>query len=126
TRLGTFIAWHDGDADADGRVRGHRSLETFVARCSPEEPPRPEREGTIVILTSGTTGLPKGAPRPQPKSLAAPGAILTRIPFHENGAVYVGPPLFHAWGLFMAILTVATGSTLVIDRRFDPAEALDA
>jgi len=125
SRLGTFVAWHDAEPDADGLVHGKRTLGSLVAASPVTDPKAPKKEGTIVILTSGTTGLPKGAPRAQPKTLAAPGAILTRIPFHENGSVFVAPPLFHAWGLFMGIMTVATGSTLVLTRRFDPAEVLD-
>lgn len=125
TRLGTLVAWTDTEPDADGRVGGHRTLDSLTADAPTDEPAAPTREGSIVILTSGTTGLPKGAPRAQPKSLTSPGAILTRIPFHENGSVYIASPLFHAWGLFMGIMTIATGSTLVVTRRFEPAAALD-
>ncbi|MBX3314295.1 MAG: AMP-binding protein [Actinobacteria bacterium] len=121
---GTVVAWTDSEP-ADGRVGGHDTLESIVAAGDPGERPAPERHGAVVILTSGTTGLPKGAPRAQPRSLAGPGAVVSKIPFREGGRVYVAPPIFHAWGLLTAMLAVSAGSTLVVSRRFDPASVLD-
>lgn len=121
---GTVVAWTDSDP-VDGRVAGHETLESLIASGDPGERPAPERHGAIVILTSGTTGIPKGAPRPQPKSLAGPGAVLSKIPFHDGGRVFVGPPIFHAWGLLTSLLAISTGSTVIVTRRFDAATALD-
>lgn len=122
---GTFVAWSDRAADADGRVDGHETLEHVIAGGDRAPRTPPEREGIIVILTSGTTGLPKGAPRAQPKSLVGPGAVVSKIPFRGGGRVFVAPPMFHAWGLLTSLLAVSTGSTLVMSRRFDPARVLD-
>ncbi|MEW2357271.1 AMP-binding protein [Spirillospora sp. NPDC029432] len=112
---GAFTAWTDGGAsDVDGLARG-RGL----------TPPAPPRRSTLVILSSGTSGRPKGAARSSApgEPLALPGGILTRIPFRRNEAVLVAPPLFHGWGLTAATLTLALGSTLVLHRRFDAARA---
>ncbi|MEO6987941.1 MAG: AMP-binding protein, partial [Aquihabitans sp.] len=113
--FGTVVAWSDEAVRADGR----ELLETMIQTGDPGPRPAPARPGAIVILTSGTTGLPKGAPRSQPKSLAAPGAIASKIPFRSRGTVLIGPPMYHAWGLTMSILAVSTGSTLLLSRRFD-------
>ncbi|MCB0976042.1 MAG: AMP-binding protein [Acidimicrobiales bacterium] len=121
---GTFVAWTDTDP-VDDRVGGRETLESLIASGDRGERPAPARHGAVVILTSGTTGLPKGAPRSQPKSLAGPGAVVSKIPFHDGGRVYVGPPLFHAWGLLTAMLAISTGSTLILTRRFDATRALD-
>lgn len=121
--LGTFVSWTDEPAP-DGTVGGHPTTESLIASGSRELPKAPAKEGSIVILTSGTTGLPKGAPRAQPRSLAAAGAVLSKIPFGADGRVYVAPPMFHAWGLLTSLLTISTGSTLVMRRRFDPERAL--
>ncbi|MFC5754272.1 AMP-binding protein [Actinomadura rugatobispora] len=108
---GTYTAWSDdGGSDLDGLSAG-RAL----------TPPAPPRASTLVILSSGTSGRPKGAARSSAPSepLALPGGILTRIPFRRKEAVFVAPPLFHGWGLTSATLALALGSTLVLHRRFD-------
>lgn len=124
--LGTWVAWsQDGVGDGGARVDGLPTTDAVIAASSSQVPKAPAKEGAIVILTSGTTGLPKGAARAQPKSLAAAGAVLSRIPFRGGGRVFVAPPMFHAWGLLTSLLTVSTGSTIVMTRRFDAAAVLD-
>ncbi|HET8930232.1 MAG TPA: AMP-binding protein [Acidimicrobiales bacterium] len=121
---GTIVAWTDTES-LDGRVDGHDTLDAIIASADVADRPAPSRHGTIVILTSGTTGMPKGAPRSQPKALSGPGAVLSKIPFREAGRVLVAPPIFHSWGLLTALLAVSTGSTVIVTRRFDPTRALD-
>ncbi len=121
---GTYVAWTDTEAE-DGRVGGYETLAVVTASCSTADRPAPSRHGRIVILTSGTTGMPKGAPRAQPRSLSGPGAVLDKIPFREAGRVLVAPPVFHSWGLLTALLAVSTGSTVIVTRRFDPVRTLD-
>lgn len=116
---GRFIAWTDGAATDE-------TLESLIALGNTKGRPTPTHPGTMVMLTSGTTGTPKGAPRNQPRSLAMPGAVLSKIPFRGREAVYVAPPLFHGWGLLCGLLAIATGSTLVSARRFDAAQVLDS
>jgi fatty-acyl-CoA synthase len=118
---GRFVAWSDGDREADVP-----SLESLVATGNPEEPPPPSSPGNVVILTSGTTGTPKGASRGQPKSLSSVAAILSRIPFRARETMYLAPPAYHAWGLGTSTLGLAMGSTLVMRRRFDPEATLVA
>jgi acyl-CoA synthetase (AMP-forming)/AMP-acid ligase II len=89
--------------------------------------PRPRRSGRVVMLTSGTTGTPKGAGR-APSSAGAAGpfvTILTSVPVRTGERVLVGPPLFHAFGLAFGALGLSLGMTLVVRRRFDAADALD-
>ena len=117
--IGRFVAWTDDPFQARG---DGPTLESLIATGNPAEPPAPEGAGNIVILTSGTTGTPKGATRGQPKSLSSAAAILSKIPFRSKDVTYVAAPVFHAWGLGVSTITLATGSTLVMRRRFD-AEA---
>ena len=119
--LGRFVAWTD-DLRRDGR--DEPALESLISTGNPAEPPAPDGPGTLVILTSGTTGTPKGATRGQPKSLSAAAAILSKIPFRSRDVTYVAAPVFHAWGLGVSTITLATGSTLVVRRRFDPEATL--
>jgi len=104
---------------------GDRSFESLLAAADPTLPPRPERPGKIVLLTSGTTGTPKGAPRPEPRSLTIPGAILDRMPMRVREATVIGPPIYHGTGLVISLLSIALGSKLVLRRRFDAERFLD-
>ena len=86
---------------------------------------RSERSrGRVVILTSGTTGAPKGAARtPTFRALAGPlTTILSELPLRACDRLLVAPPLFHGFGLAYLALALFLGATLVVRRRFDPAE----
>ena len=86
--------------------------------------PRPT---SPVLLTSGTTGTPKGAQRGL-ANLDPAGAlgIFERIPY-RGGDVFVIPcPLFHAWGLSQMMVAASLGSTVVLVRHFEPAATLQA
>jgi acyl-CoA synthetase (AMP-forming)/AMP-acid ligase II len=80
--------------------------------------------GRLIVLTSGTTGTPKGAERPRPKSWAPAGAILSRIPLRAGEPMFVAPPLFHTWGFAALQLAMVLGAPAVLRRRFDPPEVL--
>lgn len=114
-----FIAWSDGAGD--GSVP---TLEDLIARhdSSPLDPPA--QPGRVVILTSGTTGAPKGAQRKQPDSLSPVAALLGSIPLRARGTTVIAAPLFHSWGMAHFLIGLSLGSTLVLRRRFDPAATL--
>ena len=117
--LGRFCAWHDdepGDAVA---------LDALIEAGDRSAPPGPDERPSVVMLTSGTTGTPKGAPREQPSSLAPLGALLSTVPFRAGEPAYIAAPMFHALGFATTLLAVGMGSAVVCRRRFDPAEALD-
>jgi fatty-acyl-CoA synthase len=105
--------------------RGADELAQLIASGRAETPPPPSRPGRIVLLTSGTTGTPKGAPRPDARSLTIPGAVLERMPMRAREVVIVAPPLFHGTGLLIALLSISLGSKLVLRRRFQAAQLLD-
>jgi fatty-acyl-CoA synthase len=97
----------------------------LIAGGDPTPLPAPSRPGRIVLLTSGTTGTPKGAPRPDARSLTIPAAVLERMPMGAEEVVVVAPPLFHGTGLLIALLTISLGSELVLRHRFDATQFLD-
>ncbi|MEV6771138.1 acyl-CoA synthetase [Nocardia sp. NPDC051030] len=117
-RRGSYRAWTDNPRED--------SLEFLIDIGSPNTPPAPGAEPKIILLTSGTTGTPKGAPRAEPKSLAALGALLSKVPFRVNGVTECCAPMFHTLGFACAILSLGMGSTIVIRRRFDPQAAIDS
>lgn len=82
--------------------------------------------GRIILLTSGTTGKPKGVPR-TPQLRSAVGVwvtILDRTGLRTGSRVSVAMPMFHGLGLGMLMLTVALGGTVLTHRHFDAEAAL--
>ena len=131
TREGVDVLFCDADlaaaaADLDIPVfiaditQAEDEVTGLVATGSPAAPPSPAKPGRIIILTSGTTGTPKGAPRTEPKGYTLPGALLDRMPMRAREATVIGPPLFHGTGLIMTLITFGLGSKVVLRRQFDP------
>ena len=116
-----LVAWPDGH---DGG--GATSIDRLIESGDPREPDPPERASRMTILTSGTTGTPKGASRSQPRSADPLVAILSRIPLRAGEPTLIAAPLFHAWGAAHMALGALLGSTLVLQRRFDPEATLAA
>ena len=73
-----------------------------------------------MILTSGTTGTPKGASRGNPQSMDPAVALLSRIPLKARQTTHIAAPLFHSWGFAHFTLGLLLGSTYVLRRKFDP------
>ena len=119
---GRWRAWVEDEAQHPERVDD--SLETLIERGDTGAPPRASRAPKIVILTSGTTGTPKGAPRDEPKSLGIIGGLLSKVPFHARQTTELAVPMFHALGFASMALGLALGSTLVVRRHFDPEATL--
>ena len=117
---GRWRSFTDSESEADAED----TLEALIASAPDTAPPKPDHWPKVVILTSGTTGTPKGAGRDVPWSLAPIGGLLSKVPFRATGVTELSVPMFHALGFSHAILGVALGSTLVLNRRFDPAETL--
>ncbi len=82
------------------------------------------RQGRTVILTSGTTGRPKGAGRVGSGGAGAIGGMLDRIPCRARDTTVIAAPLFHAWGLAHLGLALTLSATIVVRRRFDPERTL--
>ena len=78
------------------------------------------------MLTSGTTGPPKGARRPHPRSLSGLASVLDRIPLRPRETVLLSAPIFHTWGFGGLQLALAMRDTIVLQRRFDPGAARSA
>src|SRR4051812_407035 len=116
-----FIAWHDGDE----RPKDPR-LEDLIEAGDPEDVVPPAQKGRVVILTSGTTGSPKGAQRKQPESLDPAAALFSKIPLRAREHTMIAAPMFHSWGFVHFTLGMGLGSTIVLRRKFDPEDTLSA
>jgi acyl-CoA synthetase (AMP-forming)/AMP-acid ligase II len=107
---------------ADG---GAPTLDDLIARGDPSDLKPPGRRGRVILLTSGTTGAPKGAQRHQPKSLDPAAVLFDRIPLRARENTLIAAPLFHTWGLAHFTLGMAISSTLVLRLRFEPEDTLE-
>ncbi len=115
-----FVAWVDDDSPPDP------TLDELVESGDTEAPVPPAEPGRVVILTSGTTGTPKGAARKQPDGLSPAIALLSRIPLKAGERTMIAAPLFHSWGFAHFTLGLALHSTYVLQRKFDPEGTLSA
>lgn len=122
------------DDEFADRIRAAQRAEGSVVVVDPatvdvregESRPRVAAPGKIVLLTSGTTGKPKGVPR-TPQLRSAVGVwvtILDRTRLHTGSRISVAMPMFHGLGLGMLMLTVALGGTVLTQRHFDAEGAL--
>jgi len=116
-----FVAWTDGAAKHDDPV-----LELLIDGADPSDLSPPSEKGRVVILTSGTTGAPKGASRKQPDSLDPAAVLLSKIPLRTRGTVHIAAPMFHSWGFLHFTLGLGLGSTIVLRRKFTPEGCLSA
>jgi acyl-CoA synthetase (AMP-forming)/AMP-acid ligase II len=123
-----FVAWCV-PATTAAQERGgapETTLEQLIARGERSGLEPPESKGRVVILTSGTTGTPKGAARPQSDSVEPAAALFSKIPLKARETTVIAAPLFHSWGYAHFLLSLPLLSTLVLRRKFDPEETLKA
>ena len=120
--LRCFLGWQEEGSENPP----DRPIQELIASGDPSEPPAPDADPRFVILTSGTTGTPKGAQRSAPVSLAPVTAMLSRLGLRARETTMIAAPLFHSWGFAHLQMAQALGSTAVVRRRFDPEETLNA
>ncbi|MEU0268602.1 AMP-binding protein [Nocardioides sp. NPDC006303] len=115
TSAARLVAWVDSSDPGE-------TLESLVTGdARPVSPPK--RHGRIVILTSGTTGAPKSAPR-QEAGVDAAIALMSRMPMKDGWRCFIAAPLFHTWGIAHLLFAELLGTTMILRRRFDPEDAL--
>jgi acyl-CoA synthetase (AMP-forming)/AMP-acid ligase II/carbon monoxide dehydrogenase subunit G len=118
-----FIGWYDPEA-TEKEKRTDPTLDELIDEADPDEPVPPVETGRVVILTSGTTGTPKGASRKQPETIGPAVSLLSRIPLRAREKTFIVAPLFHSWGFAHFTLGLMLGSTYILKRKFDPENTL--
>ncbi|MDL4819051.1 AMP-binding protein [Actinomadura opuntiae] len=113
------LAWTDGGAG--------ESIDALVA-ATEAEPLNPDRTSNVIVMTSGTTGTPKGARHDLSVSSLLPAALshLMRVPVRSGAPIVIAPPLFHILGFAYTAVGLGMGMPLVLFRRFDPEDVLTA
>jgi acyl-CoA synthetase (AMP-forming)/AMP-acid ligase II len=114
-----IVAWCDGEVSEP-------TLESLIEGGDESDLKPPPEKPKFVILTSGTTGTPKGAQRSSPEGLMPIAALIDKIPFRSRMTMMIAAPLFHSWGFFHFVMSLPTASTMVLRRKFDPEETLKA
>jgi len=118
--LSRFVGWtEEGETD-------DTTLEELISSQSDDDLSPPQESSRFVILTSGTTGSPKGAQRAQPDTLSPLASLFSRIPLRAQERTVIAAPLFHSWGFAHFVLGLALNSTYVLRRKFDPEGTLQA
>ncbi len=115
-----IVAWTDEPSAHDDAL----TVEKMIAEHAGREPKRAAEKPRTILLTSGTTGTPKGAKLTggDPSALKA---ILDRTPWHAEEAIVVAAPMFHAWGFSQLIFAATMACTIVTRRKFDPEATLE-
>jgi acyl-CoA synthetase (AMP-forming)/AMP-acid ligase II len=114
------LSWADGGTGPsgpdtlDGLIEGERDDGAGAV---------PDHHSRIIILTSGTTGTPKGAPRNE-AGIDSAISLLSRMPLRFGWRVHIAAPLFHTWGFAHLMLSLLLGHTIVLRRKFDPEAVL--
>ena len=113
-----IVAWTDGQHDL--------TVEKLIADHAGQQPERSGRKGRMILLTSGTTGTPKGANQSGGNAgIGTLKAILDRTPWRAEETIVIVAPMFHAWGFSQLIFAASMACTVVTRRKFDPEATLD-
>ncbi|MFE6862253.1 acyl-CoA synthetase [Nocardia sp. NPDC057668] len=115
------LTWVDAEDKVDRRAV---TTDVLIATHDGGSVPAPENPGGIVILTSGTTGTPKGAPRDKVSPLQS-AQFLDRVPLPRENTFVMAAPIFHGTGLSQLTLGWGLGNAIVFQqRRFDARRTL--
>jgi len=118
--LRRFVAWEQKEGTDEV------TIEQLISGSPDDELDPPSEQGRYTILTSGTTGTPKGAQRSQPEGLSSLAALFSKIPRRYGETAMIAAPLFHSWGFLHFMLSLPTGATMVLRPKFDPEDTLQA
>ncbi|WP_242614082.1 AMP-binding protein [Actinomadura roseirufa] len=116
-----ILAWNTAKESA------HETIDDLAASTTPH-PLIPKSTSRVIVMTSGTTGTPKGARHDLSLGALLPVALthMMRVPVRSGAPIVIAPPLFHVLGFAYAIVGLGMGMPLVLSRRFDPSETLQA
>ncbi|OBH47622.1 acyl-CoA synthetase [Mycobacterium mantenii] len=113
-----IVAWTDGPHEL--------TVEKMIADHAGQQPRRSGRKGRMILLTSGTTGTPKGANQTGGNAgIGTLKAILDRTPWRAEENIVIVAPMFHAWGFSQLIFAASMACTVITRRKFDPEATLD-
>jgi fatty-acyl-CoA synthase len=112
-----IVSWTDDPGTHARTVAG------LIERHTGQRPSPSARKSKLILLTSGTTGSPKGAKHSGggPETLKS---ILDRTPWRAEEVTVIVAPMFHAWGFGQLAFAALMACTIVTRRKFDPEATL--
>ena len=118
----TIVVAHDSrggheDLTTDKIVRNPRAVADHALPAFP-------KHGDIVLMSSGTTGIPKGVVRPEPKLPFVVAGVLENVPIHADMRTQMTASMFHTWGWSMTNICIAARHTIITQRVFDAENCL--
>jgi fatty-acyl-CoA synthase len=109
----------------DSAEPGHQTLDTLIDSHLGQRPTPSDAKSDIILLTSGTTGTPKGAKRSEGSGGAGDlKAVLDRTPWRAEEPIVIVAPMFHAWGFSQLLFAALLACPIVTRRKFDPEATL--
>ena len=117
------------DCDVPQLVFGGSYEEALSAADADE--PAGQMMGGVMFYTSGTTGRPKGVtsstftPGTPPTVYARLAAGMAALGVPPRGRTLLCGPGYHSAQWALSFFPLVGGSTIVVQRRFDPAETLE-
>jgi fatty-acyl-CoA synthase len=115
-----FVTWAEADAPEP-------TLDELADAHDDSAVEAPSQQGRFTVLTSGTTGTPKGAQRTvKSQGIDSFVGLFGRMPLRTGTRNLIAAPTFHSWGGFHLLVGAQLGCTLCLRRRFDPEGTLAA
>ncbi|MCV7371008.1 acyl-CoA synthetase [Mycolicibacterium duvalii] len=114
------LAWVDTPGGATP------TMDSLIEAHLGQRPEPSDRKSDIILLTSGTTGTPKGAKRSAGSGGAGDlKAVLDRVPWRAEEPIVIAAPMFHAWGFSQLLFAALLACPIVTRRKFDPEATLE-
>lgn len=118
--LQRFVTWAEGETLEP-------TLSQLAAGHDEGELEPPSQQGRVTVLTSGTTGTPKGAQRTvKRQGIDTFVGLFGRMPLRTGIRNLIVAPTFHSWGGFHLLIGAQLGCTICLRRKFDPEGTLAA
>ncbi|MCG7579228.1 acyl-CoA ligase FadD12 [Mycolicibacterium sp. OfavD-34-C] len=120
-----ILAWTDSADSADVTGSATATVDSLIEAHLGRRPRPASRKSDVILLTSGTTGAPKGAKRSAGSGGAGDlKAVLDRTPWRAEEPIVIAAPMFHAWGFSQLLFAALLACPIVTRRKFDPEATL--
>ena len=111
--------------DEHARPEGIPSMAELIKNAPKEDRlPKSPKKGAHVVMTSGTTGMPKGVIRRTVKSPQGVAPVLATVPWERNQVVMLTGVLFHAYGWGNLMIGLMMAATFVTRRHPVPEQSV--